>query len=167
MRTFFVADLNVCGELISKQAYRYDQLEQIPGAAELITSFATLLWRSPEEFETILPTATGVAVRWRSSSETSGIVTLRCDDVLASLSLLASGVSADADRLTFDAFQRHLLRELHGTEHEPSFALMELDERPVVATINFQSPPAELDRVIVALADRCFAAAYFRTKDLA
>jgi hypothetical protein len=167
MKSFCVADLNVRGELIAKQTYRYDQLEQIPGAGDLITSFATLLWRSPDEFEATLPTSTGVAVRWRSSSATSGIVTLRCNEVLASLSLLASGVSAEADRVTLDAFQRHLVRELHGTETEPAFALMDLSERPVVATINFQSPADELDRLIVALADRCFAAAYFRTKDLA
>src|SRR5687768_9178560 len=167
MRTFYVADLNVRGELLAKQAYRYEQLEQLPGAADLITSFATLLWRSPDEFEATLPTSRGVRVRWRASSATSGVVTLRCDDVLASLSLLASGVSADADHVTFDAFQRHLLRELHGTDTEPAFALMELSERPLIATINFQSPTDDLDRLIVALADRCFAAAYFRTKDLA
>jgi hypothetical protein len=167
MKSFCVADLNVRGELIAKQTYRYEQLEQLPGAADLIVTFATLLWRAPEEFQTTLPTAAGVAARWRCSSATSGIFTLRCDDVLASLSLLASGLSAEADRVTLDAFQRHLLRELHGTETEPAFALMELSERPVVATINFASPPDELDRLIVALADRCFAAAYFRTKDLA
>ena len=167
MKSFCVADLNVRGELIAKQTYRYDQLEQIPGAVDLVTAFATLLWRTPDEFETTLPTPTGVAARWRSSSATSGIVTLRCNDVLASLSLLASGVSAEADRVTLDAFQRHLVRELHGTATEPAFALMDLSERPVVATINFQSPADELDRLIVALADRCFAAAYFRTKDLA
>jgi hypothetical protein len=167
MRSFYVADLNVCGDLLTKQEYRYAQLEQLPGAADLITSFATLLWRTPDEFEATLPTATGVQLRWRGSSPTSGILTLRCEGVLASLSLLASGVSAEADRITFEAFQRHLLRELHGTENEPAFALMELKERPVIATINFQSPTADVDRLIVALADRCFAAAYFRTKDLA
>jgi len=167
MKFFTVADLNVRGELLAKQAYRYDQLEQLPGAADLITSFATLLWRTPDEFEATLPTTAGVHVRWRSSSPTSGILTLRCESELASVSLLASGVSPDADRLTFEAFQRHLLRELHGTPTEPAFALMDLRERPLIATINFLSPPQELDRLIVALADRCFAAAYFRTKDLA
>ena len=167
MKTFYVADLDARGELLSQQAYRYDQLEQLPGAADLITGFATLLWRTPEEFEATLPTARGVRARWRSSSPTSGILTLRGGEELASLSLLASGLSDDADRLTFEAFQRHLLRELHGTPNEPAFALMDLRPRPLIATINFHSPPDELDRLIVALADRCFAAAYFRTKDLA
>jgi hypothetical protein len=167
MKTFHVADLNARGELLSQQAYRYDQLEQLPGAGELITTLATLLWRTPEEFETTLPTSRGVQVRWRSSSTTSGILTLRCAGELASLSLLASGLSDDADRLTLEAFQRHLLRELHGTPTEPAFALMDLRPRPLIATINFGSPPDELDRLIIALADRCFAAAYFRTKDLA
>jgi hypothetical protein len=167
MRTFHVADLNARGELLAQQAYRYDHLEQLPGAADLITSFATLLWRNPEEFEATLPTSRGVRVRWRASSPTSGILSLRCDEELASVSLLACGISADADRLTFDAFQRHLLRELHDTPTEPAFALMDLHARPLIATINFLSPPGELDRLVIALADRCFAAAYFRTKDLA
>ena len=167
MKFFYVADLNVRGELLTKQAYRYDQLEQLPGAGDLITTFATVLWRTPEEFELTLPTTAGVHVRWRSSAPTSGILTLRCEGELASVSLLASGLSADADRLTFEAFQSHLLRELHGTPTEPAFALLDLRDRPLIATINFLSPPEELDRLIVALADRCFAAAYFRAKDLA
>jgi hypothetical protein len=44
---------------------------------------------------------------------------------------------------------------------------MDLTERPLVATINFFSPADEADRLAVALCDRCFAAAYFRTHNLA
>jgi hypothetical protein len=167
MKSFCVADLNVRGELLAEQEYRYDQLAQIPGADELITTFAARLWQSEDEFELTLATSAGVQVRWRASSDTSGVFSLRCQDNLASLSLLACGVNLEADRLTFQAFQQHLLRELHGTATEPAFALMDLQARPLVATINFLSPPNELDRLIVALSDRCFAAAYFRTKGLA
>ena len=73
----------------------------------------------------------------------------------------------NADRITLEAFQHHLLRELRDTAYEPAFALMELDERPLVASINFASPEEEIDRLAVALTDRCFGAAYFRTRDLA
>ena len=34
--------------------------------------------------------------------------------------------------------------------------------RPLVATINFQSPPDGPRQAVAALADRCFAASYFR-----
>jgi hypothetical protein len=55
LRTFTVADLNVRGELQAKAEYTYATLEQIPGAIELITHFATALWRSPQEFELPFP----------------------------------------------------------------------------------------------------------------
>ena len=155
------------GELLAKQKYQYEQLEQIPGAGELIGEFSGLLYRSSEEFETPGSSGRGVAMRWRSSSPTSGILTLRCASALASVSLLASGLNVDADHLTFQAFQHHLVRGLHDTETEPAFALMDLTERPIVATINFESPAGQTDRLTVALADRCFAAAYFRFLQLA
>ena len=65
------------------------------------------------------------------------------------------------------AFQRHLLLGLHDTGYEPAFALMDLSERPLVATINFAVPHPPADRIVLALADRCFGAAYFRYHGLA
>lgn len=165
---FVVADLNVRGELQLKAAYRYEQLEQIDGATPLIAHLSAHLWRSPEEFETALPGGlSAMQFRWRASAPTAGIATLRSDGQLASLSLLASGIDPDADRITLEAFQRHLLREWHDTGTEPGFALLDLNARPLVATINFQGPIAPGDQFLVALADRCFAAAYFRYQQLA
>ncbi len=165
-RNFCVADLNVKGELQFKADYDYASLENLRLAGEMITSLATALYRSPEEFEISLHLP-GPQFRWRASAATAGIATVRCDGELASLSLLASGIDPDADALTLSAFQNYLLRQLHDTGTEPAFALLSLPERPLVATINFLSPPAERDRLIVALADRCFAAAYFRYHQLA
>ena len=131
-------------------------------------TFATQLYRTPEEFE--IPLARHkehLRYRWRSSSETTGITTLRNDGELASLAILASGINPDADRLTLEAFQTHLLRELHGTEFEPAFGLREANDRPLVAVVAFAAPPDQVDQVLVALADRCFAAAYFRYLNLA
>jgi hypothetical protein len=160
---FVVADLNVQGELQLQETYAYEQLELIPGASDLIAHFAASIWSTPEEFEIKVPGArSALRMRWRSSADTSGIATLRSDDQLASLSLLASGIDPEADRLTLDAFQKHLLRELRDTGFEPAFALMDLKQRPLVATINFKSPTEPADQLLTALADRCFAAAYFR-----
>jgi hypothetical protein len=177
---FFVADLDVRGELRLLAEYRYEHLEQVPGAAELIGQFSSWLWQSPHEFEGALnelPLALGgaagaaeplgLSVRWRSSSDSSGIATVRWREELASLSLFASGKAAEADRLTFAAFQQHLLRELRDTPYEPAFALMDLEQRPLVATFNFTSPPELAPRAVTALADRCFAASYFRYQGLA
>jgi len=164
---YYVADLNVRGELLAVQSYDYGNIEQIPGASPLIALFASHVWRAPQEFETVLPGGNNVHVRWRASSETSGILTVRCAAELASLSLLASGISDDADRITLEAFQKYLVRELHDTQTEPAFALLELKQRPLVATINFRSPSGSNDQFLVALADRCFAAAYFRYQHLA
>lgn len=165
---FCVADLSARGELQLKAQYRYADLEQIPGAAELIGYFSGQLWQSPDEFEVPLPIdGTTLTFRWRSASPSSGIATLRTGGKLTSVSLLASGVSESTDNMTLEIFQLHLLRELHDTGFEPAFALVELTERPLSATFNFQSPEGPVDRVVAALADRCFAASYFRYNGLA
>ena len=168
-QSFTVADLNTRGELQLKQTYGYAQLEQIPGAADLIGIFSGNLYRTPEEFETKLPPEgpTSLSFRWRCSSPTAGVASVRWGDRLASVSLIVSGISPEADRMTLEIFQKHLLRELHDTGVEPSFALLELTERPLVATLNFASPVQPNEQVIVALADRCFAAAFFRYHRLA
>jgi len=167
-RRFFVADLDLRGDLKATAEYRYEQLEQVPGAAELIVQFATQVYRTPAEFEIPLGRhQPHLSYRWRASSETSGIATLRNGGELASLALLASGQNPEADRLTLDAFQTHLLRELHGTPYEPAFGLREATARPLVAVVAFAAPAEQADQVLVALADRCFAAAYFRYLNLA
>jgi hypothetical protein len=166
--TFLVADLNASGELQLKSEYQYGALEQVPGAAELIGHFSGALWREPEEFEEGLEAeGSHLRLRWRSLSQSSGIATLRSGGSLVSVSLLCSGISEEADQVTLNALQAHLLRELRDTGFEPAFGLMQLSERPLSVTVNFQSPAEPLDRQLAALADRCFAASYFRFQRLA
>lgn len=162
MPVFFVADLNVRGELRSIEQYEYAQLEQIPGAGDIIADLSGALWAAPKEFEKNLPHAKEVTLRWWACAETAGIATVRSESELVSLSLLASGKNPEADLITFSAFQSHLLRELRDTGFEPAFALMELAQRPIVATINFSSPKDRSSQLVAALADRCFGASYFR-----
>jgi len=168
MRRFFVADLNAQGELGAVAEYRYELLEQIPGASALIAHCAANIWRSPEEFDTDLPGASGsMTLRWRASAATAGIATVRHGDDLVSVSLFASGLDDAADQITFEALQRHLLRQLQDTKYEPAFALVNLTQRPLVATLNFAPPADSPDQMTAALVDRCFAAAYFRRHGLA
>lgn len=165
---FIVADLNVKGELQLQAPYEYDQLQKIPGAVDLIAMFANHLYATPDEFEVDLPLSqSSLHFRWKSSASSAGIATLRSDGELASLSLLAAGMDAEADHITLDTFQRHLLRELRDTGYEPAFGLMDLKQRPLIATINFASPQNPKDQLLTALSDRCFAAAYFRMLGLA
>ncbi|MGH7214792.1 MAG: hypothetical protein ACREIT_08510 [Tepidisphaeraceae bacterium] len=168
-REFVVADLSVTGEVRLKADYRYDLLEQVEGATDLIAPITSVLWRSPEEFELSLPGASQrMRLRWRAVATGAGIATLRGhDDKLLSLSLLVSGQDPSADALTLEAFQSHLVRELHDTGFEPAFDLLQLTERPLVATINFEAPEAPGDRRLFALTDRCLAAAFFRKLGLA
>src|SRR4051812_38913815 len=168
MKTFYVADLTVQGEVRAVAAYGYDQLEQIPGEAELIVHLATHLYREPAGFETTLPHGrTHMAFRFVATADTAGICTIRSRKELASVALLATGVNPEADHITFDAFQKHLLRELHGTPFEAGFGLMEVQQRPLVAAMTFIEPDDKVDQLVLALADRCFAAAYFRYHHLA
>jgi hypothetical protein len=161
-RPFSVADLNARGEVELQAEYEYRHLEQIPGAIDLIAHFSSNLWRSPEQFEMVLAGAPSLSMRWFAAAPTAGIATLRSGDRLASISLLVSGINADSDQVTLHAYQQHLLRELHDSGIEPAFELLGIDARPLVATINFAAPSGDTERAIFALADRCFAAAYFR-----
>ena len=168
MNHFLVADLNTQGELMFRQDYTMATLEQIPGASELIGSFSAAIWREPDQFEIPLHARPdSLMLRWSAAAETAGIATLWKAGELISLSLLATGLHRDADLITLNAFQSHLLRELHDTGIEPAFALTDLTERPLIATINFKSPALPADQHLAALADRCFAASYFRYHHLA
>jgi hypothetical protein len=168
MRNFCVADLNAKGEVTSSAEYDYSLLEQIPGALDLIVHFSTWVWRSPDEFEVPLPSPRcHLTWRWLASAPTAGIATLRSRQDVITVSFLATGIDDQADKLTLDSFQHHLLRELHDTGIEPAFDLTALARRPLVATINLFDPEQSEDLPVVALADRCFAAAYFRYHRLA
>lgn len=167
VKRFWVADLDAKGEATLKEQYEYDTLQSLELAAILIAEFATYLWRDPEGFEIRLPGVTGLAMRWRPSASTAGIATLRHRGKLASISLLLSGVDGQSDALTIQALQNHLVRELHDTGYEPAFDLVGIPERPLVASIHFETPEGATERSLFALADRCFAAAYFRIQGLA
>jgi hypothetical protein len=167
-KRFIVADLDSKGDLQLKADYGYAQLEQVGEASDLIVGFSTMLYRSPMEFEmSQVGNHRNLSFRWFASAPTAGIATLRCQGALISLSLLLSGLNPMSDKLTLDVFQQHLLRGLHDSGTEPAFALRDLEERPLVSTINFAEPQTYEDRLAVALADRCFAAAYFRFHQLA
>lgn len=165
MHEFTVVDLTPQCEARRQAYYTYELLEQIPGAAELIGFCTGAIWSNPEEFEQALPPGLGeLTLRWRALARSAGIMTVRTRDpspVVLSLSLLVAGLDPDADRATLQAYQQHVIREFHGTCIEPSFDLMDVAQRPMVATV-ILAPPREEDRWILALLDRCFAAAYFR-----
>jgi hypothetical protein len=168
VRGFTVVDLNAQCEVRLNALYEYSLLEKIDGATDLIAAFSGEIWRAPESFEQSLPrTENRLKLRWRASAESAGILTIRDSGKILSLSLLASGLNADADKLTLQAFQTHAVRELHDTGFEASFELTELQQRPLIATIGLFTPENQNDRWAFALADRCFAAAYFRFLQLA
>ncbi|MDP9172347.1 MAG: hypothetical protein M3O30_00575 [Planctomycetota bacterium] len=168
MGGFLMADLNTKGELQFQQPYSYPLLEQVPGSSDLIGRCSAAVWSDPHHFEIPLSsTSTGLTLRWVACAETAGIASVRHGDQLLSLTLLVCGCDPASDIATLRAFQSHLLRQLHDTGIEPAFSLLELAERPLAATINFGSPECRADQEIVALIDRCFAAAYFRFQNLA
>ena len=162
MRGFTAVDLTAQCEVRLQAHYEYELLEKIEGATDLIAQFATKIWSSPEEFQIPLKQDGNLTWRWRALAQGAGIASLRMGAEPLSLSLLASGIDASADQITLTAFQQHAMRELHDTGFEPAFDLMSLTDRPLIATINIHSPREQVDRLATALADRCFAASYFR-----
>ena len=162
---FHVADLTPQGDLRATQPYDYSTLERLPGCSDMMASFSNHLYRETEGFECALTSGQAdeaVRFRWHASADTAGIATVWADKQLASLSILASGIAPEADVITLNAFQRRITQELHETEFEPAFGLLQLPQRPLVATMTLFSPATDIARLLVALADRCFAASYFR-----
>jgi hypothetical protein len=163
MKTYWIADLRANGELLSTSEYVYEQLERLTGCAELIGHLSGEIWRAPEGFETDLaPTGGGLLLRWHSTAATAGLMTLRWKQAVVSVTVLATGINNDADALTISALQQQLVHELHGTAYEAAFSLTDLRQRPLAATMNISSPDHPALQAIAAVADRCFAAAYFR-----
>ncbi|HVT88915.1 MAG TPA: hypothetical protein VHD56_08695 [Tepidisphaeraceae bacterium] len=163
MRGFTVVDLSPQCQAQQSNWYEYALLERIGGAVDLIACFSAELWKNSQEFEIPLPQTNGrLILRWFASAETAGIATIRERDKTLSVNLLASGINKDADALTLEAFQHRAVAELHDTGFEPSFDLIGLPERPLLASIGLFVPAKESDRPSFALADRCFAASYFR-----
>jgi hypothetical protein len=167
-RVFFVADLSTQGELREVTEYDYATLERIDGAVDLIAHCSAELWKSPDEIEIALGEGGHTLLRWRATASSAGIVTVRRDQGdLVSLSLLAAGRDPEADQTTFAAVQQHLVRELRQTPFEPAFDLIQLTQRPLLATLTFAAGGEHADPLVEALADRAFAAAYFRYLGLA
>ena len=88
--------------------YKYEQLEQIPGASDLIGTLSGAVWRSPLEFETPLhEERRRLVLRWRSTAATAGVATVWDGQSLASVSLavmvtllpLSSSAVGEADTL--------------------------------------------------------------------
>ena len=172
MPPFHVADLSAQGELQLRAQYLYQDLEQLPGAADLIGIFSGQLWQNQGNEWSVSLFPYNLKIRLMSPAETSAIATVwertSADrESLLSLSLLLTGKNKDADDLTVRALQTHLLRELHGTEFEAGFALMGLKERPMVASVHLGLPANPEARAPFALLDRCLAAAFFRYHGLA
>jgi hypothetical protein len=163
MRVFFVADLTPQGELRDLTEYDYESMESIPGAADVIARCSGELWKSPLEMEMPLSDSQETWLRWKATADSSGLATVRCEPgELVSLSVLASGKDLRSDATTFAVLQQHLVLKLKQTPFEPAFDLVQLPQRPLVATMTFTTHGPAAEQQLQALADRSFAAAYFR-----
>jgi hypothetical protein len=168
MLVFYVADLNAQGELRQVTEYDYSTLERVAGASDLIGRCSGALWKSPDEMEVVLSDEGRTVLRWRATAGSAGIASIRrAAGDLVSISLLAAGRDPEADKTTLAALQQHLVRELRQTPFEPAFDLIELKQRPLLATMTFAADAEAGEPMIEALADRAFAAAYFRFLGLA
>jgi hypothetical protein len=168
MRIFYVADLTVQGELRDITEYDYAALERIPGASDVIARCSGEIWKNPEQLDVILSELGKTQLRWRATSASAGVATVRrADGGPVSISLVVAGRDVEADATTLSVMQQHLVRELRQTPFEPAFDLIQIKQRPLIATMTFASGTSSEEPMIEAIADRCFAAAYFRYLGLA
>jgi hypothetical protein len=160
---FHVADLSAQGELRQIAEYDYESLELIPGASDLIGRCSGALYKNADEFEIELNDERTTWVRWRSTAAGTGVATVRHgENELVSLSILATGADPQSESATLDVLQKHIARQLLQTPFEPAFDLMQIQPRPLLATVTLATGGDACDHRIWALADRAFAAAYFR-----
>jgi hypothetical protein len=166
--SFFVADLNAKGELHQLTEYDYATLEMIPDSTDLISRCAAAIAKNSHETQADLRDSGDPTIRWRATAPGTGIATVRrAGGEIVSLSLLAAGLAPESEKVTFETFQQHLARELRETPYEPAFDLLQLDRRPLLASFTFAGKSTSDSQMIEALADRAFAAAYFRSLGLA
>jgi len=162
MRGFTAIDLTPQCEVCLEARYEYELLERIEGASELIGAFSGEIWKNSQTFDVKLLASNAMQLRWRALAKTAGIAVVSDGKRTLSISLLASGQDPDADSITLNAFQTHVVHNLKNTGFEPAFDLQEIWQRPLIATIGLFMPEGQVNRRIFALTDRCFAAAYFR-----
>jgi hypothetical protein len=168
MPQFHVADLTTQGEVRALETYEYEMLEKIPGCVPLIAQLSGQLYMAPEGFEVELGAGgESMTLRWHASSPASGIATMRGNQQLLTLSVLAAGLSEQADQITLNAIQSRIVRELHDSGTEPAFGFLNLPMRPLLATLTVRDPKVAVNQLVAAFADRCFAASYFRYLHLA
>jgi hypothetical protein len=161
--TFHVADISPQGELHQLAEYDYDSLELIDGAADLIGRCSGELYKNGEEFEVGLTDDRSTTLRWRATAAGTGVATIRHGaDELVSLSILAAGAEEQSEAATMDVLQKHIARQLVQTPFEPAFDLMQIKQRPLLATMTLAVGGEASQHHVWALADRAFAAAYFR-----
>ena len=147
---FIVADLNVRGELQLKASYEYEQLEQVPGAADLIAH------PSSEK--------SGKALR-NGGSPDCGLAKPTCICAGDPPPPPPAWRRLQRRRPGFAEAGRLRDRRRGGSDHpgrrssgifcascatpamKPAFGLMDLKERPLVATINFRSPSDPTDQL--------------------
>lgn len=164
LRQFWVIDLHPSGDVRSTERYTYALLQQIPSADDLITQIATELYRNPNGFELHVGTQRALLLRFAPISQSSAALTVRerSSSAVVSFSLMLTEAEPAHESISLDAFQKQVVRELHGTEHEASFAIRGLTQRPALISLSLHDPKNPADRAVAAVVDRCAAAAYFR-----
>jgi hypothetical protein len=158
---FTVVDLTPQCEIRASAGYSYALLERIDGAPRLLGQLGGAIWATPQGFDLPLGSG-GLVLRWAATAEACGIATLRSAGQPLSVSVICSGTDPHADQTTLTTFQTHVCRELHDTQFEASFQVHQITTRPLLVTLGLFAPKQPADQAIFALADRCFAAAYFR-----
>ena len=102
-----------------------------------------------------------LSVHWTSMKGTAAIASFLWRGIPVTTSALLSGIDLAEDRIVAEALQELVLRLCGGTAFEPSFYLLNANERPLLAT--YIVPPLVTPRVVTTVSDAetCLAAAFF------
>lgn len=136
-----------------------------------IEPIETALRASPDGFSILLPQTMGnpVTLCWRAASRTAGVVEFTLGRALAARSLVLCGVEKAAEREVLRAFNKQARRWgnvwIRYGEGDPR--IYSIKERPLMVTV-FHVDKNDHERQLgVGIAQRAFAAAYFRFRFIA
>jgi hypothetical protein len=172
---FFLIEFTHEMEVLPGTAHGWFHREDIGEDGPIFDAVAPLmddLRQSPAGFETKLHDPRGgrpMLIRWRPHSQTAGTAEFWMNGTLAARSLLLCGVEKSAEWRALRQFNREAPRRWRTADDDPRAAprLLQLHERPLYASIIFLDKNDATRRVVLLIAQRAFAAAYFRVRFVA
>ena len=153
---FHAVTIDAAAGLRSRRTH--DSATLLPAAVEV---FRDLIERHGEEFRVPLPVKGLEHIELDlTRAGSAALATFWSRGEPVTMSALAPGLDADADREVLEGLQLFVMRFCGDSPAEPGFDLLTIPDRPLLATVPIPAAPSP-DMGTIADAETCLAAAFF------